>query len=37
LKSSRIAHTTKSKIELGVAGKDGFFDDINVWNAAVPK
>jgi len=33
LKSSGIAHTTKSKIELGVAGKDGFFDDIKVWNA----
>jgi hypothetical protein len=34
LKSSGIAHTTKSKIELGVAGKNGFFDDIKVWNAA---
>ncbi len=33
LKSSGIAHATKSKIELGVAGKDGFFDDIKVWNA----
>ena len=33
LKSSGIAHTTKSKIELGVAGKDGYFDDIKVWNA----
>jgi hypothetical protein len=33
LKSSGIAHETKSKIELGVAGKDGFFDDIKVWNA----
>jgi hypothetical protein len=33
LKSSGIAHTTKSKLELGVAGKDGFFDDIKVWNA----
>ena len=21
------------KIELGVAGKDGYFDDIKVWNA----
>lgn len=36
LKSSGIAHATKSKIELGVAGKDGFFDDIKVWNAAKP-
>jgi hypothetical protein len=33
LKSSGIAHATKSKIEFGVAGKDGFFDDIKVWNA----
>jgi hypothetical protein len=33
LKSSGIAHATKSKIELGVAGRDGFFDDIKVWNA----
>ncbi|MBA4016909.1 MAG: hypothetical protein C0483_06965 [Pirellula sp.] len=34
LKSSGIAHATKSKIELGVAGKDGWFDDVKVWNAA---
>jgi hypothetical protein len=34
LKSSGFAHETKSKIELGVAGKDGFFDDIKVWSAA---
>lgn len=33
LKSSGIGHATKSKIELGVAGKNGFFDDIKVWNA----
>ena len=33
LKSSGIAHATKSKIELGVAGKDGWFGDIKVWNA----
>ena len=32
LKSSGIAHATKSKIELGVGGKDGHFDDIKVWN-----
>jgi NifU-like protein involved in Fe-S cluster formation len=37
LKSSGIAHATKSKIELGVAGKDGFFDDLKVWNAAPAK
>lgn len=37
LKSSGIAHATKSKIELGVAGKDGYFDDIKVWNAAAAK
>jgi hypothetical protein len=34
LRSSGIGHPTKSKIELGVGGKDGFFDDIKVWNAA---
>ena len=32
MKSSGIAHAAKSKIELG-AGKDGYFDDIKVWNA----
>lgn len=37
LKSSGIAHATKSRIELGVAGKDGFFDDLKVWNAAPVK
>ena len=37
LKSSGIAHATKSKIEIGVAGKDGFFDDIEVWNAEAAK
>ncbi len=37
LKSPGIAHETKSKIELGVAGKDGFFDDIKVWNAESAK
>jgi len=37
LKSSGIAHATKSKIELGVAGKDGYFDDIKVWNAGPAK
>jgi hypothetical protein len=33
LKSPGIGHQTKSKIELGVSGKDGLFDDIKVWNA----
>ncbi len=33
LKSSGIGHATKSKIELGCGGKDGYFDDIKVWNA----
>jgi hypothetical protein len=33
LKSSGIAHATKSKIELGVAGTDGYFDDLKVWSA----
>ncbi|HLX64009.1 MAG TPA: hypothetical protein VKX17_22245 [Planctomycetota bacterium] len=33
LKSAGIGHPTKSKIEVGVGGKSGFFDDIKVWNA----
>lgn len=33
LKSSGIGHPTKSKIEFGVGGKDGLFDDVKVWNA----
>ena len=33
LKSSGIAHETKSKVEFGCAGKDGFFDDVKIWNA----
>ena len=33
LKSPGIGHPTKSKIELGCGGKDGYFDDIKVWNA----
>ena len=33
LKSDGIGHTTKSKIELGVAGKSGWFEEIKVWNA----
>ena len=32
-KSPGIGHETKSKIEIGVNGKDGYFDDIKVWNA----
>jgi hypothetical protein len=32
LKSSGIGHATKSKLEFGVGGKDGYFDDIKVWN-----
>ncbi|HXX94411.1 MAG TPA: hypothetical protein VEN81_12315 [Planctomycetota bacterium] len=37
LKSSGIGHPTKSKIELGVAGKDGYFTDLKVWNAEPAK
>jgi len=33
LKASGIAHPTKSKVEFGCMGKDGFFDDIRIWNA----
>ena len=36
-KSSGIGHATKSKIELGVGGKHGYFDDIKVWNAEPAK
>lgn len=34
LNSSGIGHPTKSKLEFGVAGKDGFFDDLKIWNAS---
>ena len=34
LKSAGIGHPTKSKIEIGVSGKDGYFEDIKVWNVA---
>ena len=37
LKSSGIAHPTKSKIEFGCQGKDGYFDDIKIWNAEPAK
>jgi len=37
LKSPGIGHETKSKIEFGVAGKHGFFDDLKVWNATAAK
>ena len=37
LKSSGIAHPTKSKIEFGCAGKDGYFDDVKIWNAEAVK
>ncbi len=37
LKSPGIGHATKSKIEFGVGGKDGLFDDLKVWNAGPAK
>ncbi len=37
LKSSGIAHETKSKVEFGCAGKDGYFDDVKIWNAEATK
>lgn len=37
LKSPGIAHPTKSKVEFGCMGKDGFFDDVKVWNAEPAK
>lgn len=36
-KSPGIGHATKSKIELGVSGQSGWFDDIKVWNASSAK
>lgn len=36
-KSPGIGHPTKSKIELGVAGKSGWFEEIKVWNAEPAK
>ena len=37
LKSPGIGHVTKSKIEFGVAGQSGCFDDVKVWNAVAAK
>ncbi|MEY3530507.1 MAG: hypothetical protein RLZ70_1575 [Verrucomicrobiota bacterium] len=37
LKSSGIAHATKSRFEFGVAGKDGSIDDVKVWAATPAK
>ena len=37
LQSPGIAHPTKSKVEFGCMGKDGFFDDLKIWNAAPVK
>ena len=37
LKSAGIGHPTKSKIELGVAGQSGWFEDIKVWSAEPAK
>ena len=36
-KSPGIGHATKSKIELGVAGQSGWFDEIKIWNAEAAK
>jgi hypothetical protein len=36
-KSPGIGHATKSKIEIGVAGQSGYFDDVKVWNAEPAK
>jgi len=37
LKSPGIAHPTKSKVEFGCMGKDGYFDDLKIWNAEPAK
>jgi len=36
-RSPGIGHVTKSKIEIGVSGKDGYYDDFKVWNAEAAK
>ena len=33
MQSPGVAHPTKSKVEFGCMGKDGFFDDLKVWSA----
>ncbi len=37
LPSPGIAHPMKSKVEFGGMGKDGFFDDLKIWNAESAK
>lgn len=37
LKSPGIGHLTKSKLEFGVGGKDGYFTDLKIWNAEPAK
>lgn len=37
LKSSGIAHPTKTRFEFGVAGKDGCYDDLKIWAAEPAK
>lgn len=37
LKSPGIAHPTKSKIEFGCMGKDGYIDDVKIWDAEPAK
>jgi hypothetical protein len=34
LKSSGIAHATKREFYFAVSGKDAFFDDVKIWEAA---
>ena len=35
LRSPGIAHATKSKVEFGCMGQDGFLADLKIWNAEV--
>jgi hypothetical protein len=37
LKSPGIAHETKSRLEFGVAGQSGLFDELKVWSAEPAK
>ncbi len=37
LKSPGIARPSKSQVEFGCAGKDGYFDEVRIWNAEAAK
>lgn len=37
LQSAGIAHPTKAKVEFACMGKDGYFDDLKIWNVEPAK